>query len=85
MTPIIYINKKYAFKIIREGRESYGFNELSSGYSSIINIISDLILRMDKNRAGVERDYGFDTEGIVLIDEIETHLHIDLQKKYYHF
>lgn len=73
--------KNYDFKIFQEGREPYGLNELSDGYSSIINIISDLILRMDKNRASEERNYVFDTEGIVLIDELETHLHIELQKK----
>lgn len=72
--------RNYDFKLIQDKREPYGLNELSSGYSSIINIISDLILRMDKNRASEERNYVFDTEGIVLIDEIETHLHIDLQK-----
>ncbi|NFT91088.1 AAA family ATPase [Clostridium botulinum] len=73
--------RNYDFKIYQENREPYGLNELSDGYSSIINIVSDLILRMDKNRAGEERNYAFDTEGIVLIDELETHLHIGLQKK----
>lgn len=73
--------KNYNFAIIQNNREPYGLNELSDGYSSIINIISDLILRMDKNRASEERNYAFDTEGIVLIDELETHLHIELQKK----
>ena len=32
-------------------------------------------------KAGTKRNYAFDTEGIVLIDELETHLHIELQKK----
>lgn len=67
--------------LIQNNREPYGFNELSSGYSSILNIVSDLILRIDKNRAAICRNYAFDTEGIVLIDELETHLHIELQKK----
>lgn len=73
--------RNYNFSIIQEGREPYSLNELSDGYSSIINIISDLILRMDKNRASEEKNYYFDIEGIVLIDELETHLHIELQKK----
>ena len=73
--------RNYDFKIIQNNIEPYGFNELSSGYSSVLNIVSDLILRIDKNRAATCRDYAFDTEGIVLIDELETHLHIDLQKK----
>lgn len=72
--------KNYDFKILQYNREPYGFNELSDGYSSILSIISDLILRMDKNRAGTHGNYIFDTEGIVLIDELETHLHIELQK-----
>lgn len=73
--------KNYNFKIIQKNREPFGFDELSDGYSSIINIVADLILRMDQNRASNERNYAFDIEGIVLIDEIETHLHIELQRK----
>lgn len=73
--------RNYNFKILQNNREPYGFNELSSGYSSILNIVSDLILRIDKNRAAICRNYAFDTEGIVLIDALETHLHIELQKK----
>lgn len=73
--------RNYDFKIVQDNREPYGFNELSDGYSSILNIICDLILRIDKNRAAECKNYAFDTEGIVLIDEIETHLHIELQRK----
>ena len=42
----------------------FGFNELSYGYSSVIQIM----LCMEHN-----------LKGIVLIDELETHLHIELQ------
>lgn len=38
------------------------------------DIIGDLIMRM-------ESKHRYDLEGLVLIDEIETHLHVDLQKK----
>lgn len=68
--------KNYNFEIIQTEREPYGFNELSDGYSAILNIIMDLILRMEKKKRAI-----YDVEGIVLIDEIETHLHIELQKK----
>lgn len=37
-------------------------------------IISDLMMRMESQRR-------YDLEGIVLIDEIETHLHVELQKE----
>ena len=38
------------------------------------------MLRMDKNRATEEADYDFDIEGIVLIDEIDLHLHREAQR-----
>ena len=44
------------------------------GYAAVFDIIGDLIMRM-------ESKHRYDLEGLVLIDEIETHLHVDLQKK----
>ncbi|MEY8517406.1 AAA family ATPase [Lachnospiraceae bacterium 29-84] len=76
-----YAYKGYAFKIHQQGREPFGFDELSDGYSSVIHIISDLMLRMDKNWLLSDKLSKYDIEGIVLIDELETHLHIELQKK----
>ena len=76
-----YDYKEYNFKIHQAGRNPFGLEELSDGYSSVIQIVSDLILRMDKNWLLGDEISQYDTEGIVLIDEIETHLHIGLQKK----
>lgn len=76
-----YDYKNYDFKIVQDGREPFNFNELSDGYSSVIYIVSDLILRMDKNWLETDHISQYDEEGIVLIDELETHLHIELQKK----
>lgn len=68
--------KNYVFTIQQNGRE-FGFNELSDGYSAIIDIIADLILKMQDPEI-LTRAYN--KQGIVLIDEIETHLHLELQK-----
>lgn len=68
--------KNYHFEINQAGKNPFGFDVLSDGYSALLNIIMDLILRMEKKQSGK-----YDIEGIVLIDEVETHLHIDLQKK----
>lgn len=76
-----YDYKKYDFKIHQDGREPFSFNELSDGYSSVIYIVSDLILRMDKNWLFDDEISQYNYQGIVLIDELETHLHIELQKK----
>lgn len=64
------------FKIKQDGREDYGLNQLSDGFSAVLDIIMNLILRMEKDKKGLS----YNKEGIVLIDEIETHLHIELQK-----
>ena len=68
--------KTYNFNIVSGTGEPFNFNTLSDGYSAIISIISELILRMEAHHSK-----SYDLEGIVIIDEIETHLHVDLQKK----
>lgn len=66
----------FAFHIVVPGREPFAFDALSSGYAAVLDIVVDLMLRMEK-KAGKH----YDLEGVVLIDEIETHLHLDLQRK----
>lgn len=68
----------FKFSIVMDGREPFDFNTLSSGYAAILDIVVDLIIRMEKQ---LNRSFDFTIPGIVLIDEIETHLHLDLQKK----
>lgn len=72
---LIYDHKNYLLKIKLKDREPFGFNQFSDGYSSIIEIVSEIIMSMEKNN---KMDY--DVPGIVLIDELETHLHLELQK-----
>ncbi|MEW9576437.1 AAA family ATPase [Bacillus toyonensis] len=66
----------YNFIIEEPGKEAYTLNTLSSGYSSLLHIITELIIRMLSANAPL-----YDIQGIVLIDEIDVHLHISLQKK----
>lgn len=66
----------YSFKVCTKG-QTFGFNEMSDGFKAALNIVTDLILRMHK---GGKLSDVFNQEGIVLIDEIETHLHLSLQK-----
>lgn len=63
----------FEFHILQENREPFDFNTMSSGYSAVFDIINDLMMRMES-----KKDYA--TEGIVLIDEIDTHLHLELQR-----
>ena len=68
--------KDYSFKIFTEGKK-FKFTELSDGFAAALDIVADLILKM-QNDNSLTRIY--QKEGIVLIDEIETHLHLGLQK-----
>lgn len=67
--------ENFAFSILQTDREPFSFNEMSDGYAAILSIVSDLIMRMQK-----KSHIFYDLEGVVLIDEIETHLHLELQK-----
>lgn len=68
----------FQFTIHETGREPFDFNTMSSGYAAVLDIVNDLIIRME---AQSKLRNNFDLEGVVLIDEIETHLHLELQKK----
>lgn len=73
---LVFDRKQFNFQIIQGKKEPFDFNTLADGYSAIIEIVTDLIIRMEKHKTKI-----YDAQGIVLIDEIESHLHIDLQKK----
>ena len=73
----LYFNyKDYSFKILTKGKE-FKFTELSDGFAAVLDIVVDLILKM-QHKNQLTRAYK--CEGIVLVDEIETHLHLELQK-----
>lgn len=69
-------SREYNFEILEPGKLPYTLNSLSSGYSSILNVVTEIIIRMERNK---KKNY--DVQGIVIIDEIEAHLHLSLQKK----
>lgn len=68
--------KNYVFYIEKaEGR--FSLADLSDGYSSALDIVADIILKMQDGE-NIVRSY--EVPGIVFIDEIETHLHLKLQR-----
>lgn len=56
--------------------EPFRFNEMADGYSAFFKIVMELMMRMESQASG-----SYDMPGIALIDEIETHLHVEMQKK----
>jgi len=69
--------KNLAFQIMLPGHEPFRLHEMSDGYAAFIDIYMELLLRMETSDAVVD----YNNPAIVLIDEIETHLHVELQKR----
>lgn len=74
---LIFEEDTFSFSIKEENREVFDFNTLASGFAAILDIVVDLMMRMMKSTG---RSFEFNMPGIVLIDEVETHLHLELQK-----
>lgn len=63
------------FNIKESGKFPYDFSALPSGYAAILYIVLDLIMRMEKKVINT-----YDLEGIVMIDEVDAHLHLSMQR-----
>lgn len=74
---LIFEEDSYAFLIKEKNREPFDFNTLSSGFAAVLDIVLDIIVRMERS---TNSSFDFNVPGIVLIDEIETHLHLEMQK-----
>lgn len=81
----IYLNKDLKFYyddeildyVIKEkNREPHTLYELSDGHSAILKLIIEVMSKMEKSRTNK-----YDVEGIILIDEIEKHMHPALQER----
>ena len=69
--------KNLVFKIEMPNREPFGLHEMADGYAAFLDIYMELLMRFENDDAEVE----YDKSAIVLVDEIETHLHVELQKR----
>ena len=69
-------SNSFIFKIHQPNKEPYTLQTLSSGFSSIMSIYADLITKISLRSIDPE-----DLTGIVIIDEVDAHLHVSLQKK----
>ena len=76
-----YEYKNYNFVIHQKGRNPCGFNQLSDGFSAAIYILADLLMRMDQSWLLNNTVLDKSLEGVVLIDEVDAHLHLELQKR----
>ena len=77
---LIFERDRFLYRICLGDHRVVDFNHLADGHKAALAIVADLLIRKDI----IIRESGFlEPDGIVLIDEIETHLHLKLQSYNY--
>jgi predicted ATP-binding protein involved in virulence len=71
-----FLRDQLDFTLETEKGEIIDMKTLSDGYSAIVSMVTEIIIRMEAISFG-----RLDIGGIVLIDEVETHLHVSLQRQ----
>lgn len=75
-TELVLDEERFQISIHQKGRENYTFQQLSSGYSAIFSIYAQLLVRQRYLNIAPDQ-----LTGVVMIDEIDAHLHLSLQRK----
>ncbi|MCY7357087.1 MAG: ATP-binding protein, partial [Rudanella sp.] len=75
-----FIRSDYEFYIKLSNDRRVTFDTLSDGFSALLSIVMDLFTRVNLI-CKQANDFTYDPCGIVLIDEPETHLHLQLQEQ----
>lgn len=75
-TSLFFNSTEFRLYIKQEGKADYNFQSLSSGYSSIFSILSDILMFSEFYKVSP-----IEMCGVVCIDEIDAHLHLSLQRK----
>ena len=73
-----FVRENFEFFISLSNGQRFTFNQLSAGFSAFLSILTELLMRIDLLRKQAN-DYTYDPCGFVLIDEPETHLHLEMQ------
>ncbi|WP_310392199.1 AAA family ATPase [Hymenobacter sp.] len=77
-TKLEFVRENFEFYINLSDGRRFTFNQLSAGFSAFLSILTELLMRIDLLRKQAS-DYTYDPCGFVLIDEPETHLHLEMQ------
>lgn len=73
---LVFQSDSFSFEIHQPNKVPFTFQNLSSGFSSIMAIYADLVTKVTLRSIDP-----YELTGIVLIDEIDAHLHVSIQKK----
>jgi predicted ATPase len=71
-----------AFKFTLRTGDGYAFDlaTLADGHAAVMAILAELFIRIETVQHA-RGDFTFEPDGVVIVDEIETHLHLSLQEQ----
>lgn len=77
---LVFDRKRYAFSLQQPNGYTFDFNTLADGHHAVLVLYFELLLRQSL-MAEERGDPSFQPEGVVIIDEVEAHLHLSLQER----
>jgi predicted ATPase len=76
---MIYESKRFDFTFHRGDGHIFDLSSLADGYAAILALLAELFIRVETAQLA-RKDFTFMPDGVVIVDEIETHLHLSLQE-----
>lgn len=77
---VAYDRQAFTFRFRRSDGYEFDLNTLADGHAAAFALIAEILLRIEAAQR-LKKDFTFEPEGIVIVDEIETHLHLSLQEQ----
>jgi len=75
-----YDLESFRYQFCRSDGYVFDLNTLADGHAAMLALLAELLIRVDDVRSR-RRNYMLDPAGLVIVDEIETHLHPSLQEQ----
>lgn len=75
---LTFDSQEFNFYLAHPDGRRFDFTQLADGHAAVLSIYAELLLRLEGAPEVTSPD---GLAGIVLIDELETHLHVELQEK----
>lgn len=77
---VSYDRQSFTFRFRKSEGYEFDLNTLADGHAAAFALIAEILLRIEAAQR-IKKDFTFEPEGIVIVDEIETHLHLSLQEQ----
>jgi hypothetical protein len=72
--------RAFNFRFHRSDGYTFDINTLADGHAAMLALLGELFIRVDAVQQA-RGDLTFEPQGVVVVDEIETHLHLSLQEQ----